>query len=390
MIGVSEAEAKITAAFAALPAESVALDDALGRTLAANAIARHQQPPIPVSMMDGYAIIAGDHGTRKVIGIAPAGHPFGGRVNRGEAVRIFTGAPVPDGADAVIMQEKVTVAGDTISFGDVTAGRAIRPAGMDFRVGDVLARGGQRLSARDLALLAADDQGQVSVRRRPVIAFAATGDELSRAGEPRKPGGIVASSAYGLKAMLAVWGAEPKDLGILPDTQKAIAGIAAAAAGADMIITLGGASVGDHDIVQSALGDNFTLDFWKIAMRPGKPLIFGRLGATPFMGLPGNPVSTLVTALLFVRPAIEKMLDRENRGHMRAALLSGALGANDERQDYLRASLEWREGQFWATALPAQDSSMLRLFAQADCLIVRKPGAPALRHGEAVDILTLD
>jgi molybdopterin molybdotransferase len=231
----------------------------------------------------------------------------------------------------------------------------------------------------------------VDVCRKPRVAFAGTGDELSRPGEPRKPGGIVASSGYGLRALIESWGGEARDLGILPDNVDAIGALPSLAADADLIITMGGASVGDHDLVKSALAPKgFVLDFWKIAMRPGKPLIFGRLGATPFIGLPGNPVSTLVCAMLFVRPAIETMLGVREDRPLVAAKTVGALAANDSRQDYLRAHLLVRDGELWADAVALQDSSMLSALAKADGLIVRAPSAPGVQPGERVFVLKLD
>jgi molybdopterin molybdotransferase len=311
-------------------------------------------------------------------------------VGPGEAVRLFTGSVVPEGADAVLAQEDSQRDGDHVHFSETPRpGKFIRARGLDFQAGTVLAQKCKRLTPRDLALLAAGDLAGVEVRRRPVIAFAATGDELSRPGEPRKPGGIVASSVYGLKPLIEQWGAEVRDLGILPDKAEAISALAQTKC--DLLVTLGGASVGDHDLVQSALGPKgFALDFWKIAMRPGKPLIFGRLGTTPFLGLPGNPVSTLVCALLFLRPAIAAMLGRPAGAPLQAARLGGSLAANDSRQDYVRAACEWRDGLLWARPFPAQDSSMLKNFSQAQALIVRKPHAPALSEGADIEILMLD
>jgi molybdopterin molybdotransferase len=390
MISVDEARERIVAAFHPLESERVALKDAAGRTLAADAFAKNDQPPFSVSVMDGYSIRNADSGPRHVIGSAPAGHPFSGTLGPGEALRLFTGSVVPEGADAVLAQEDVRRDGDKISFTEAPQpGKFIRPQGQDFRAGALLVRQGRQLTPRDLALLAAGDLAAVDVRRRPVIAFAATGDELSRPGEPRKPGGIVASSVYGLATMIAQWGGEARDLGILPDQPDAIAALAKEKC--DLLITLGGASVGDHDLVQSALGPKgFALDFWKIAMRPGKPLIFGRLAATPFLGLPGNPVSTLVCAILFLRPAIAAMLGHETGTPLRRARLIGALPANDGRQDYLRASYEWREGLLWARPFPLQDSAMLKIFSEADALIVRPPHAPALSDGASIEILDLN
>jgi molybdopterin molybdotransferase len=387
MISVDEAVLRIASAFT--------IGKACGRVLAADAIAALDQPPAPVSSMDGYAVRAGDvtaPTNLRVVGAAPAGHPFSGLVGKGETVRIFTGGVVPDGADAVVIQEDAELTGDNVLLKVAAiAGRHIRLAGLDFKRGAALAKKGHRLTARDLSLLAAGDVAKVEVRRRPRIAFAATGDELSRPGEPRKDGGIVASSGYGLAAMIEAWGGEAQDLGILPDTADALAELPAKAAGADMIVTLGGASVGDHDLVKSALAPHgFVLDFWRIAMRPGKPLIFGKLGNTPLLGLPGNPVSTLVCALLFLKPAIAAMLGTDTRTELRAARLATDLAANDARQDYIRARLELRDGELWAEPFKVQDSSMLSVFAAADALVLRTPHAPAATAGDRIDIIVLD
>jgi molybdopterin molybdotransferase len=396
MISVDEAVARIVAAFAPLEAETVALEHACGRVLADDAIALLDQPPLPVSAMDGYALRAADAasapGTLRITGSAPAGHPFANAVGEGEAVRIFTGGIVPEGADAIVIQEDADAHGDSVTLkAPAVAGRYIRRAGLDFARGAVLATAGRRLLARDLSLLAAGDVASARVRRRPCVAFAATGDELSRPGEARKPGGIVASSGYGLGAMIEAWGGEARDLGILPDTAEALARLPDLARCADLIVTMGGASVGDHDLVRTALAPHsFVLDFWKIAMRPGKPLIFGRLGQTPLLGLPGNPVSSLVCAILFLRPALQAMLGQTERSASRPARLASALAANDSRQDYLRARLAFRDGEWWAEAFGVQDSSMQRVLAAADGLIVRTPHAPAAAIGEFVEILPLD
>jgi molybdopterin molybdotransferase len=396
MIPVDEAVARVVAAFAPLGAETVPIGAAAGRVLATDAIAQSSQPPAPVSSMDGYAVRAADvaeaGATGRVIGASPAGHPFAGTVGRGEAVRIFTGGVVPDGADTIVIQEDADADGERVTF-DVAAvaGRHIRAEGLDFKAGDVLVKAGQRLSARDLSLIAAGDVGEVRVRRRPTVVFAATGDELSLPGAPRKPGGIVASSGYALAAMIERWGGVAVDLGILPDTVDAVASIADKAADADLVVTLGGASVGDHDLVQEALGPRgFALDFWKIAMRPGKPLIFGKLCETPLLGLPGNPVSTLVCAILFLRPAVAAMLGADTSADAVTATLGAALPQNDGRQDYLRARIETKNGERVATAFAVQDSSMLSVLSRADGLIVRAPQAPAAAAGESVSVLMLE
>lgn len=396
MISVDEATSRIVAAFRKGASETISISDAAGRVLATDAIATNTQPPYDVSSMDGYAVRAADvtqAGAKlKVIGVSPAGHPFSGRADRGETVRIFTGGVMPEGSDSIVIQEDATAEGDGVTF-NVAAiqGRHVRKAGLDFRGGDVVVAAGHRLTARDLSLLAAAGLASLEVGRKPRVVFAATGDELSRPGEPSKPGGIVASSGYALAAMIRRWGGEPVDLGILPDTMDAIASIANAADGADLVVTIGGASVGDHDLVQRALGPRgFELDFWKIAMRPGKPLIFGTLGKTPVLGLPGNPVSTLVCAILFVQPALAAMLGTVCNSETSIARLSRPLNVNDGRQDYIRASTQIRNGELWVEPFAVQDSSMLSVFAKSDCLIVRKPQAPAVAAGDHVDILPLD
>lgn len=396
MIPVDEAVARIVAAFSPLPGETIAIGEAAGRVLAEDALARASQPPAAVSSMDGYAVRAADvpapGATLRVIGSAPAGHPFAGTVSSGNAVRIFTGGVVPDGADSIVIQEDADAAGDRVTFKEAARrGQHIRAAGLDFKLGEALAARGQRLSARDLSLIAAGDVARVTVRRRPRVMFVATGDELSLPGAPRKPGGIVASSGYTLAAMIARWGGDAVDLGILPDTPEAVSSIADKARGADLIVTLGGASVGDHDLVQKALGPRgFALDFWKIAMRPGKPLIFGKLGAVPLLGLPGNPVSTLVCALLFLRPAIAAMLGTKDDAATATAKLSSDLKENDGRQDYVRATIETKDGERFVRPFAVQDSSMLSVLARADALIVRAPHAPAAKVGETVSILILE
>lgn len=396
MISVDEAVARIASALTPLGDETIAIDHAVGRVLAQDVRAKLSQPPFPVSSMDGYALRAIDAtqpGARLiVVGAAPAGHPYSGNVAPGEAVRIFTGGVVPDAANAIVIQEDAIAQNDQVVLNvAATPGRHIRVAGLDFKSGDVLVPIGRRLTARDLSLVAAGDVAQVSVRRRPKIAVAATGDELSLPGSPRKPGGIVASSGYALTAMIERWGGVALDLGILPDTQEAVASIADLAKSADLIVTLGGASVGEHDLVQKALGPRgFELDFWKIAMRPGKPLIFGSLGRTPLLGLPGNPVSTLVCAMLFLQPAIAAMLGTKEEASMVKARLLTELKANDSRQDYVRARLEWRDGERYVDPFPLQDSSMLSALARADCLIVRPPRAPEARLGEHVSVIMLE
>jgi molybdopterin molybdotransferase len=401
MISVEEAQQRITAAFAPIDTEIMDLAHLAGRVLAEDAVARTQHPPLPVSAMDGYAVRAADAGARRLIGSAPAGHPFQGKVGPGESVRIFTGGVVPEGADAIVAQEDAGAQNGTVSFKPENCHpNYVRAAGLDFKIGAVLVPMGKRLNGRDCALLAAGDITEAKVRRRPRVAIASIGDELSRPGEPRPPGGIAASTGYGLSAMVTTWGGAPCDFGILPDTQAEIATVADA--DADMIVTLGGASVGDHDLVQKALGTrDFSLDFWKVAMRPGKPMVFGRLGSTPILGMPGNPVSALVCAILFLRPAIDAMLGvRYGTCSVPARLKCGCtsmvarlkrpLPANDSRQSYLRARLSQHEGEIWVDTFDLQDSSMLSTFAQADALVIRMPHAPASEAGDRVSVIPLD
>jgi len=327
-----------------------------------------------------------------VIGEAPAGKPFAGRVGPGQAVRIFTGGVVPEGADAVVIQEDAVPLGPRVRIKEPPKPEEnVRRRGLDFRVGDVLLERGRRISPRDVALLAAGDFASVEVTRKPRVAVVATGDELSRPGEPRAPGGIVASSTYALQSMIRDWGGEAIDLGIIPDRAEELARLPDATRGMDLIITLGGASVGDHDLIQSALAPHgFVLDFWKIAMRPGKPLIFGRLNASPLIGLPGNPVSAMVCALLFVRPALSAMLGVPYAAPVRTARLTVPLKANGKRQDYIRARLSVSKGATVVEPFKLQDSSMQKVFAQADALIIRRVDAPPADAGDEVEVLLLD
>ncbi len=395
MISVDEAVQRVTRSFAPLPAETIALTDALGRVVACDAVAPIDHPPAPMSAMDGYAVRADDarvDAELAVIGEAPAGRPFPGRLGLGQAVRIFTGGVVPDGADAVVIQEDAVAHGTSVRIKEAPRqSENVRARGLDFRAGDVLLERGRRISARDVALLAAADFAHLDVARKPRVAVVATGDELSRPGEPRAPGGIVASSTYAIQALVREWGGEAFDLGIIPDRADEFARLPAATRGMDLIITLGGASVGDHDLIQSALAPHgFTLDFWKIAMRPGKPLIFGRLNAIPLIGLPGNPVSAMVCAILFVRPAILAMLGALCADLLRTARLTAPLKANGKRQDYVRAKLSVSEGVLMAEPFVLQDSSMQKVFARADALIVRPVDAPPATAGDEVKVLLLE
>jgi len=398
MIPVAEARRRILGAFSVLPAEVVALPDALGRILAEDVHARLTQPPFAASAMDGYAVRAADvtqlPARLKVVGYAPAGGAYAGRLEPGQAVRIFTGGPLPEGADAIVIQENTEATGDEVLVKEgAPAGRYVRPAGLDFKLGERGLAAGKRLNDRDIGLAAAMDHAWLRVRRRPRVAVLATGDEIVLPGEARRPQQIVSSNGLALGAFLRAAGAEPLDLGIAPDNRAALQRLAAGAAGADLLLTTGGASVGDRDLVQSALGaQGMQVDFWKIAMRPGKPVMFGRVGATPVLGLPGNPVSTLVCAAVFVRPALAVMLgESAPAAEPETALAGRDMAENDSREDYMRAQLSRdADGKLVATPFDRQDSSMLFLLQQADCLVIRPPRAPAAARGTAVPILRLN
>jgi molybdopterin molybdotransferase len=397
MISVEEARGRILDAMRATPAEVVALADAWSRVTATAVVARLTQPPADVSAMDGYALRAvdGTLGARlKVIGTAPAGHPFDRPVGPGEAVRLFTGSVVPAGADSILLQEDATRDSDVVQVGEaVIAGRHIRRAGQDFAAGDVVIPPGRRITARDVGLAAAANYPWLAVHRRPRVAVLATGDEIAMPGEPIPPGGIVSSNSHALAALIRSVGGAPTILPVARDEHAAIGAVADAVTGMDMLVTTGGASVGDHDLViESLKARGMTLDFWQIAMRPGKPLLFGQLGTTPVLGLPGNPVSAMVCAILFLLPALERLSGLPGAPPaVSTALLGAAVKPNDRRADYLRASVATDErGRVVVVPFPVQDSAMLRRLAHADALVMRAPNAPSLPEGAEVDIIRLD
>ncbi|MCP3470218.1 molybdopterin molybdotransferase MoeA [Bradyrhizobium sp. CCGUVB1N3] len=399
LMPVSDALAAVLAGVEPVADEMVALDAAYHRVLARDVAARRTQPPQAMSAMDGYAVRAADAAKvgaeLTVIGEVAAGRPFAGTVGAGEAVRIFTGGVVPDGADAVVIQEDTVADGKHVAIKEAAiAGRHIRPAGVDFREGDVLLRKGSRLTERDLSLAAGMNHPELAVRRRPRVAILATGDELVMPGSTPGMGQIVFSNGYALHALARAEGAETVDLGIAADTVAATtAGIRRAReSGADILITTGGASVGDHDLVRPALqAEGFEMAFWKIAMRPGKPMMHGRLGAMRVIGLPGNPVSSYVCGFLFMVPLIRALAGRSRVHHRRErAVLGRDVGPNDVREDYLRARLEEREdGTLVAVPVNHQDSSLLANLAAAQALLVRAPFAPKADAGTPCEVLRL-
>ncbi|WP_417770438.1 gephyrin-like molybdotransferase Glp [Stappia sp.] len=399
LISVDEALARLLADVEPVGTEHVPLAAANGRVLADDLAATRTQPPFAASAMDGYAVRAEDIATLpaalRVIGEAPAGHGYAGTLGPGEALRIFTGAPVPQGADTILIQENATRDGDTIAVLETaTRGRFVRPAGLDFAQGEVLLRAGERVGFRELALAAAMNHAVLPVRRRPKVAILATGDELVEPGTEPGPDQIIASNHAGVAALVADCGGEPLQLGIAPDNRQAIAAAIAAAraASSDILVTLGGASVGDHDLVQEVLGKaGMDLAFWRIAMRPGKPLMAGRIEGMRVLGLPGNPVSSLVCSILFLRPLIETLLGREITARDREHLpLAVDIGGNDRREDYLRATIRRADdGSESVAPSERQDSSMLATLARADALVVRPPHAGPLAAGARVPVIRL-
>ena len=397
LLPVEDARDRILKGVKPLQIEAVALDKALSRVLAKPLKAMRDQPPFDGSAMDGYAVIAADLAatpvTLKLAGTSAAGHGFKGKVAKGHCVRIFTGAPMPRGADAVLIQENTEAKGGMVTaLQPVKPQQNVRAAGLDFRRGDGLLPAGLRLNARDIGLAAAANAAALSVRRRPLVALIATGDELVLPGERPAADQIVSSNSHALAAMAALLGAEVVNFGIVADSLKATERAIARAARADILVTTGGASVGDHDYVQEALRNSgVAIDFWKIAMRPGKPFMYGRRKGQHVLGLPGNPVSALVCARLFLKPLIEAMLGLPMAEDLVEARLGAPMKANDQRQDYVRATLsEDAGGGRIATPFDRQDSSMQRTFREAQALIVRPPHAPAASQHDVVKILRLD
>ena len=405
LISVEEARARILEAITPLGDEEISLSASAGRVLAAPITAARAQPPGAVSAMDGYAVIAADVGATgaelEVTGSIGAGDDPEFTLTHGTAARIFTGALLPAGADAVIAQEDVVpLEGKRIRINETASpGKHVRRAGSDFNAGDTVLKPGRLIDGRAIALAAAMNASRIRVRRRPRVAVLATGNELVPLGAQTSRHQIVASTGPALAAALAKWGAEPLDLGIAPDDESRIAQSIAHGRNADLLVTLGGASVGDHDLVQKSLQTlGFELGFWKIAMKPGKPLIFGRLGRLPVIGLPGNPVSSLICALIFIRPAICAMLGRlTERGEpdielpSSMGILAHDVPENGQRLDFLRGRTEPQPGAAPLVHVsPRQDSNQLSVLALADCLLPRTPFAPASKAGAPQRLISLE
>lgn len=383
--------------------ETISLHQAGDRVLASPLYASFNQPPFDTSAMDGYAIRFADVTslpiTLKLIGSSAAGNGFTGTIQAGEAVRIFTGAPLPAGADTIVIQENTHATGDTVTLLEgIEKSRHIRRAGLDFQDGECLLQSGHLLDPASLSLAAASGHAEVSVYKRPHIAILATGDELVPAGT--KPGRdqIVSSNSYGVADIARRNGGEIKDLGIVPDNLALIeqAILKAAASGTDILVTLGGASVGDHDLVHKALTNcGVKLGFYKIAMRPGKPLMFGELergdkAPMLILGLPGNPVSSLVCSYVFLAPLVARLAGKTPTTRVSSAKLAQNMGQNADRRDYVRASLTHNsDGSLLVTPLPVQDSSMLTVITRADALLIREPYAAPAQAGDHCNILLL-
>jgi molybdopterin molybdotransferase len=398
LISVGEAAAMVLDGTLPLLAEQANLHEAAYRVLAQDVFAKRTQPPFPAAAMDGYAVQDADArqgSVLKLIGQSAAGRRFDGSVRQGECVRIFTGAPVPLGAGTVIMQEDVSVVEQGVIRIDqrIEVGRHVRAIGLDFAEGRLLLAQGTRLDAASLSLLAAGGHNLLPVVRRPKLAIIATGDELVSPGEATGPDQIVASNSFGIAALAKRAGADILDLGIVPDDLALISAAISSAfdGGADILVTLGGASVGDHDLIKPVLADfGIGLGFWQIAMRPGKPLMHARYGNAHVLGLPGNPVSSLVCAHLFLLPLIARLSGGEYQHQFVQAKLEIPMRANDRRQDYVRSLIRF-ESDGIATAMPfdVQDSSMLSVLAAANGLIVREPHAIAANAGDFVSVLML-
>ena len=402
LMAVEDALAHILDALHQTESEIIPINDAAGRVLAEDIVARYSHPRHAISAMDGYAVAVSDapidiSTPLEVIGEAAAGHIFSGTVSAGQAVRIFTGAYMPQGSNAVLIQEDADLKdGFVLPKEAIKAGQFVRPAGLDFEQGDVIARAGDVLNARRWALVGLSGNAEIAVRKRPLVALLSSGDELVSAGSQPEAGQLINSNSLYLRQLIDVSGGMAVDLGIIPDKAGALTDTLESARqqglSFDLVISTGGASVGNHDHIHadlSAAGDT-ALSFWKIAMRPGKPVLFANWQGTAFIGLPGNAVSAGVCGLVFIMPALRKLLGQPATTSTHTAYLSSDLPENDKRQDYLRASLSVDDsGKQYVNPLNRQDSSMLNMFTQADVLIIRPPFAPPAHSGEPVHILAI-
>lgn len=398
MISVDDARANILKNLSPVSTETISIGEAAGRLLAEDVFARRTQPPSNLSAMDGYAVKAADVSqvpvTLNVVGEAPAGGSYDLTVNKGEAVRIFTGGPLPQGTDTIVIQEDTKRNGRAVTIEESSpTGHYVRTAGLDFTEGQIGVKAGKTLTPRDIGLLAAMNIPWVTVRRKPRIALLSTGDELVRPGEPVGPNQIISSNSLLVAAMIRQAGGIPIDLGIAKDNEHSLRQMASGAKSADMLVTLGGASVGDRDLVQSVLGkEGLKIDFWKIAMRPGKPLMFGDLEGTPMLGMPGNPVSSMVCSYIFLYPALDALIGRPFRTPSTVpALLSHDIRENDQREDYQRAQIVGYENGIPCIKLFSnQDSSLLSALSAANCFLKREPFAKPAQKGTQVQIILLD
>ena len=393
---VADALARVLDGAAHLQPEQVPLLQAAGRTLAHDLAAALTHPPFDASSMDGYAVRAADVARipcdLKLTGESAAGWPYAGSVRPGDAVRIFTGAPLPDGADTVVIQEDVSALENRVRIHATTVkGANIRPRAQDFHEGDAVLKAGTRLTARHILLAASSGHAMLACIRRPLVAILATGDELVEPCDRPQAGQIVSSNSYGLAAMIEAAGGTARIIGIARDDAQDLAQKIAESAGADILVTTGGASVGDYDLVRPALeAAGATLDFYKIAMRPGKPMFFGKRDGMRILGLPGNPVSAMIGARVFLVPLIARLLGRPDTLHPIPANLSAPMTANGPRDHYMRGRLDTSVNPPRVTPLPNQDSALVAALSDADCLIVNPADTPALAEGAGVQVLLLD
>lgn len=397
-IRVEEALSRLLDGAESLPAVSVPIEQAHNRVLAADLYAQRTQPPFAASAMDGYAVRSEDlaqvGAKLKVIGEVAAGYTTDKKLDACEALRIFTGAPLPDGADAILIQEDADIVDDNHILAQVAVPpqNYVRPAGLDFEEGDLLIKQGQILDAGGLCLAASGNHAELSVHERPKIGILATGDELQLPGSDLQPGQITASNSFGVAAIIRQHGGDPIDLGIARDNKSSLEAAlnSAIAQTCDCLVTLGGASVGEHDLVRSVFIDaGMKLDFWQILMRPGKPLMFGMLDGMRILGLPGNPVSSLVCSHLFVAPLVSALAGRQHIVHRQTAILSRDVAANGNREQYARAIVSRRDGEVYADVFENQDSSIVSLYAKANALVIRPIDAPIAKAGDEVEFISL-